>query len=277
MKNNVIHIINLNNFLECNRLAQYLLSHNKTMEPNMDFKIWTEEDQDVKDALALCKDEWGQAFKAGVFIPAYILYKHGGAYCEMDYELLHPNYFYNAFLENKQLYESPMYDNLTLSSGNVSFFPNENSYIIKRLLDLYLNTYSLGGDWPVSHFDSAIKSKLFTAEELDNLKKDAHKNFTYIREYIFHFNNLRDTDGVIICSLSQFNKKFYNTSLYRKYKYYIYVDDKTLYKEKPQLVDTTITYWHTLFYDLDKLKKCYSIVKEYADKKIIVMDKSLIN
>ena len=51
MKNNVIHIINLNNFLEHNRLAQYLLSYNKTMEPNMEFKIWTEKDQDIKDAL----------------------------------------------------------------------------------------------------------------------------------------------------------------------------------------------------------------------------------
>ena len=277
MKNNVIHIINLNNFLEHNRLAQYLLSHNKTMEPNMEFKIWTEEDQDIKDALALCKDSWSPEFRAGIFIPAYILYKHGGAYCEMDYEFLRPNYFYNAFLENKQLYESPLYDNLTPSSGNVSFFPTKNSSILKRLLDLYLSMYLYGNEWPISHFDSAIKSKLFTAEELDNLKKDAHKNFTYIREYIFHFNNLRDTDGIIICSLSQFNKKFYNTSLYRKYKYYIYVDDKTLYQEKPQLVETTIPYWHTLFYDLERLKECYNIVKEYADKKIIVMDKSLIN
>ena len=277
MKNNVIHIINLNNFLEHNRLAQYLLSHNKTMEPNMEFKIWTEEDQDIKDALALCKDSWSPEFRAGIFIPAYILYKHGGAYCEMDYEFLRLNYFYNAFLENKQLYESPLYDNLTPSSGNVSFFPTKNSSILKRLLDLYLSMYLYGNEWPISHFDSAIKSKLFTAEELDNLKKDAHKNFTYIREYIFHFNNLRDTDGIIICSLSQFNKKFYNTSFYRKYKYYIYVDDKTLYQEKPQLVETTIPYWHTLFYDLERLKECYNIVKEYADKKIIVMDKSLIN
>lgn len=101
MKSNVIHIINLNNFLEQNRLAQYLLSYNKAMEPNMEFKIWTEKDQDIKDALSLCKDSWSPDFRAGIFIPAYILYKHGGAYCEMDYEFLRPNYFYNAFLENK--------------------------------------------------------------------------------------------------------------------------------------------------------------------------------
>ena len=277
MSSNTIHIISLNNFLEKNRLAQYLLSHNKSMEPNMEFKIWTEKDQDIKDTLALCKNEWYLNFKAGIFLPAYILYKYGGAYCEMDYEFLRPNYFYNAFLENKQLYESPLYNNLTLSSGNVSFFPNKNNSILKRLLDLYLSMYICGNDWPISHFDSAIKSKLFTAEELDNLKKDAHKNFTYIREYIFHFNNLRDTEGIIICSLSQFNKTFYNTSFYRKYKYFIYVDDKTLHQEKPQLVETTIPYWHTLFYDLEDLKKRYNIVKEYADKKIIVMDKSLVN
>lgn len=276
MASNVIHIINLNNFLEQNRLAQYLLSYNKTMEPNMEFKIWTEKDQDIKDALSLCKDSWAPDFRAGIFIPAYILYKHGGAYCEMDYEFLRPNYFYNAFLENKQLYESPLYNNLTLSSGNVSFFPNKNNSILKRLLDLYLSMYICGNDWPISRFDSAIKSKLFTAEELDNLKKDAHKNFTYIR-YIFHFNNLGKTEGIIICSLSQFNKTFYNISFYRKYKYFIYVDDKTLHQEKPQLVETTIPYWHTLFYDLEDLKKRYNIVKEYADKKIIVMDKSLVN
>lgn len=277
MKNNIIHIINLNNFLEQNRLAQYLLDHNRSMEPNMEFKIWSEKDQDIKEALSLCKDYWGSGFKAGIFIPTYILYKYGGAYCEMDYEFLCSNYFYNAYLENKQLYESPMYDSLTPSAGNVSYFPNKNNFILKRLLDLYLNKYISGNDWPVSHFESAIKSKLFTSEELDNLKKDALKNFTYIREHIFHFNNLRDTEGIIICSLSQFNKKFYNTRFYKKYKYYIYVDDKTLYQEKPQLVETTITYWHTLFYDLENLKKCYNIVKSYTDKKIIVIDKSLIN
>lgn len=277
MTSNVIHIINLNNFLEQNRLAQYLLSYNKTMEPNMEFKIWTEKDQDIKDALSLCKDSWALDFRAGNFIPAYILYKHGGAYCEMDYEFLRPNYFYNAFLENKQLYESLLYNNLTPSSGNVSYFPNKNSSILKRLLDLYLSKYICGNDWPISHFDSAIESKLFTAEELDNLKKDAHKNFTYIREYIFHFNNLGKTEGIIICSLSQFNKNFYNTSFYKKYKYFIYVDDKTFYQEKPQLVETTICYWHTLFYDLQDLKKRYNIVKEYTNKKIIVMDKSLVN
>ena len=277
MTSNVIHIINLNNFLEQNRLAQYLLSYNKTMEPNMEFKIWTEKDQDIKDALSLCKDSWAPDFRAGIFIPAYILYKHGGAYCEMDYEFLCPNYFYNAFLENKQLYESPLYNNLTPSSGNVSYFPNKNSSILKRLLDLYLSKYICGNEWPISHFDSAIESKLFTAEELDNLKKDAHKNFTYIQEYIFHFNNLGKTEGIIICSLSQFNKNFYNTSFYKKYKYFIYADDKTFYQEKPQLVETTICYWHTLFYDLQDLKKRYNIVKEYTNKKIIVMDKSLVN
>lgn len=243
----------------------------------MEFKIWTEKDQDIKDALSLCKDSWAPDFRAGTFIPAYILYKHGGAYCEMDYEFLRPNYFYNAFLENKQLYESPLYSNLTPSSGNVSYFPNKNSSILKRLLDLYFSKYICGNEWSISHFDSAIKSKLFTAEELDNLKKDAHKNFTYIREYIFHFNNLGKTEGIIICSLSQFNKNFYNTSFYRKYKYFIYVDDKTFYQEKPQLVETTICYWHTLFYDLQDLKKRYNIVKEYTNKKIIVMDKSLVN
>ena len=74
MTSNVIHIINLNNFLEQNRLAQYLLSYNKTMEHNMEFKIWAEKDQDIKDALSLCKDSWAPDFRAGIFIPAYILY-----------------------------------------------------------------------------------------------------------------------------------------------------------------------------------------------------------
>ena len=162
MASNVIHIINLNNFLEQNRLAQYLLSYNKTMEPNMEFKIWTENDQDIKDALSLCKDSWAPEFRAGIFIPAYILferyptlkmwhfyathYKHGGAYCEMDYEFLQPNYFYNAFLENKQLYESPLNSNLTPSSGNISYFPNKNNSILKRLLDLYLSKYICGNE-----------------------------------------------------------------------------------------------------------------------------------
>ena len=276
MASNVIHIINLNNFLEQNRLAQYLLSYNKIMEPNMEFKIWTEKDQDIKDALGLCKNEWPLDFKAGVFLPTYILYKYGGFYCEMDYELLRPNYLYNLTLKNQRILESPLYENLCINNGFVSYFPTANDSYLRRLLDIYLEYYTIGSDWFISSFSSAIKFG-FSKKELNELRDIAAENFKYSHDYIFHISNLRGTKDVIICTLSQFEKLF-SKKQSRINRYFIYTDDEKLLEQKPlEIKGLTLEYWQTLFYDKETLKKYYNLIKSYTDKNIILMNKSLVN
>lgn len=46
-KSRTIHIINLNHYLENTPFAQDLLKHNMEMEPNMEWKIWTEKDPEI--------------------------------------------------------------------------------------------------------------------------------------------------------------------------------------------------------------------------------------
>ena len=99
-KSKTIHIINLNHYLENTPFAQDLLKHNMEMEPNMEWKIWTEKDPEIQEGI---KSYTGPVSKnylpylAGAYLSHYILYHFGGVYCEMDYEFLRPNYFYNAF------------------------------------------------------------------------------------------------------------------------------------------------------------------------------------
>ena len=50
-KSRTIHIINLGHYLENTPFAQDLLKHNMEMEPNMEWKIWTEKDPEVQEGI----------------------------------------------------------------------------------------------------------------------------------------------------------------------------------------------------------------------------------
>lgn len=50
-KSRTIHIINLNHYLENTPFAQDLLKHNMEMEPNMEWKIWTEKDPEIQEGI----------------------------------------------------------------------------------------------------------------------------------------------------------------------------------------------------------------------------------
>lgn len=139
-KSKTIHIINLGHYLENTPFAQDLLKHNMEMEPNMEWRIWTEKDPEIQEGI---KSYVGPVSKnylpylAGAYLSHYILYKYGGFYCEMDYELLQPNYLYNLTLKNQRILESPLYENLCINNGFVSYFPTANDSYLKRLLDIF--------------------------------------------------------------------------------------------------------------------------------------------
>ena len=116
-KSRTIHIINLGHYLENTPFAQDLLKHNMEMEPNMEWKIWTEKDPEIQEGI---KSYTGPVSKnyipyfAGAYLSHYILYHFGGIYCEMDYE-----FKINLLkIENDTLSDSETNDNDTYNSNH---------------------------------------------------------------------------------------------------------------------------------------------------------------
>ena len=70
-KSRTIHIINLSHYLENTPFAQDLLKHNMEMEPNMEWKIWTEKDPEIQEGIKSYTGPVSERYaslKAGIFL-----------------------------------------------------------------------------------------------------------------------------------------------------------------------------------------------------------------
>ena len=80
------------------------------MEPNMEWKIWTEKDPEIQEGLASYTGpvKEGLAFLAGAYLSHYILYHFGGVYCEMDYEFKIKDFFYELYQKGDVVHNAPL-------------------------------------------------------------------------------------------------------------------------------------------------------------------------
>ncbi len=277
-RSKTIHIINLNGYLEKNLFAQELLKHNMEMEPNMEWKIWTEKDPDIQKGLAsykgLAKDNI--TFLAGAYLPHYILYKYGGFYCEMDYELNLKNYFYKLYKSDCDfIYNSMRYITLNCNCGFVHYFPYPKNQFIKKALylfnyrkrPLYLNC--VYNDAETLYFSRAVKLKVLTKKEAVSLREEAYKKGISENLVLHHHRTYNNAKKIVFCKYSTFLQNKDND---------LFKDDKNTLRmyldTDPSIVPDFYDEGYKVFMtsDLEDFIPEYKISKKYFNDKTIVLD-----
>lgn len=275
----IIHIINLNHFLESNKLAQYCLENNRVKEPKMNFKIWTEDDLEIQEGIKSC--HYKNAFiapcnMAGIYLPYYIVHRFGGMYCEMDYEFLQDNYFYNLTQKTDFALEAAGNENLSINNGKFVYskYPeNEFLSIGLKLFNSKLATYN---DWETLQFSNVLKLNLISKKQLDNLKKQNLElwNSTFLKPPILHYCGINYEKNIYVCNLNTYNWLCKTENYHKKEQKTIVYVDRSLYPDK---VDMTKIDWYNqqVFYDLPLIKHYVEIVRKYTDKTVYVLDNVL--
>jgi hypothetical protein len=269
-KSNTVHIINLNGFLEKNRLAQHLLEHNQKMEPNLNFKIWTENDPEIKEGTEMCnfylwKEQGRISHLAGAYLPNYILYLYGGIYCEMDYEFLIKDYFSNLIKKTDDFLLSSLTWTTITNCGNIGYFPYKGNKVVKNNLIMYDTppdefVRDKISDVDYISFNRALHYNLYTKEELFNIKKNNLLNF--IDNLLLHYEFINECRKVYVCSVENYSK--YHDIFDRNDKVYFYskYDDRNL----------ETYYYRRVFSSVQKLNHILDTIHKYTDKEVVILD-----
>ena len=259
---NTIHIINLNHYLENSPFAQYLLEHNKQMEPNMNFKIWTENDELVKNySKFYCGFDFG-CFSA--YIAMIAIYLYGGTYCELDFEYLHKDFYYNLYNNEPDIihniYNEPI---CRLWDYCMYFFKRKNK--IAKLSAELLSRFSRSffGDDRKSVQDE-LALQLISKEELIEMKKKVSVEYISNRN---HYKALRK--NIKFCKLETFEKLNTNKCFYDSInKFYILVTE-----ERPK--ENIFAYSCELIFNKERLREIYNLLSKFPQFEIEVLDDCL--
>lgn len=291
-KSELIHIINLNHYLENTPFAQDLLKHNMEMEPNMEWKIWTEKDPEIQEGI---KSYTGPVSKnylpylAGAYLSHYILYYFGGVYCEMDYEFKIKNFFYDLYQKGEVVLNAPStYYFLNCNCNQVHYFPYPKHDILKRLLKLlnynqeplYMENH-IADDAECLSIKRALKLNIFSQEEIDNLIKKALSNNINNEDVINHFQTqvVGVSNKIIFCTASDFlklkNIEKFNIDFFenKSINLRIYKDVELSIDQLPKRYDWGYTTVYTS--NLDLLKASYEKYSIYDKEKVLLLGKNI--
>ena len=292
-KSRIIHIINLNHYLENTPFAQDLLKHNMEMEPNMEWKIWTEKDPEIQEGI---KSYTGPVSKnylpylAGAYLSHYILYHFGGVYCEMDYEFKIKDFFYNLYQKGEVVHNAPStWYFLNCNCMQVHYFPYPKHDLLKRLLwllnynqePLYLE--NIANDSECLSIKRALELKAFTQNEIDDLIKSALSKNIDNYKVLNHYQTLPASvsNKIIFCSASDYlklkNIEKYNTDFFENklINLRMYKDVELSIDQLPKRYDGGYVVVYTS--NLELLKASYEKYSVYNKEKVLLLGKNIMN
>lgn len=250
---NTIHIINLNHYLENSPFAQYLLEHNKQMEPNMNFKIWTENDELVKNYNCFFNKYDEGSKSASVAMAAIYLY--GGTYCELDFEYLHKDFYYNLYNnEPDVIYNSK--GTFRLWDETLYFFKKRNK--MAKIAALLLNNKM--PEIITTTEQLALSHCLLDEEELNKIKMA----FKITDNNICHYRALRK--NIKFCKLENFTKTTCNCNFTNKY--YILA-------ENLENIDYKYFSYSYEIFNKYRLREIYNLLSKFPQFEIEVLDDCL--
>lgn len=290
-KSRTIHIINLNHYLENTPFAQDLLKHNMEMEPNMEWKIWTEKDPEIQEGI---KSYTGPVSKnyipyfAGAYLSHYILYHFGGVYCEMDYEFRIKNFFYDLYQKGEVVHNAPStWYFLNCNCMQVHYFPYPKHDVLRRLLWLLnynqepLHLEGILNDAECLSIKRALELKAFTQTEIDKLIKSALSKNIDNYKVLNHYQTqvAGSCKRIVFCSAStylklkkieKFNLEFFDNEFVNLR---IFEDVSISYKELPKRYDWG--YIISLINDVELLKMIYQKYQAYMKDKVVILGQDI--
>jgi len=291
-KSKTIHIINLGHYLENTPFAQDLLKHNMEMEPNMEWKIWTEKDPEIQEGIESYVGPVSKGyfpFLAGAYLSHYILYRFGGVYCEMDYEFKIKNFFYDLYQKGEIVHNAPStWYFLNCNCNQVHYFPYPNYDVLKRLLwllnynqePLHLES-SIANDAEALSIKRALELKAFTQDEIDALIMKALSNNINNEDVMNHFQTqvVRVSNKILFCTASDFlklkNIEKFNIDFFenKSINLRIYKDVELTIDQFPKRCDWGYTTNFTS--NLELLKASYEKYSVYNKEKVLLLGKGI--
>lgn len=255
---NTIHIINLNHYLENSPFAQYLLEHNKQMEPNMNFKIWTENDELVKNNFYNYFDISCKA--ASVAMEAVYLY--GGTYCELDFEYLHKDFYYNLYCNEPDIIYT--YNSIFRLWEDANYFLKKKNEISKISAQLLINN-NKNDEWLATTEQQALFHHLLDEKKLREMREMREKKKGFEKNNIFHYKGLRK--NIKFCKLENFYKNKITGIWSLINKYYILGDKENIDCE-------CFCYSYEVF-NKYRLREIYNLLSKFPQFEIEVLDDCL--
>ena len=290
-KSELIHVINLGHYLENTPFAQDLLKHNMEMEPNMEWKIWTEKDPEIQEGI---KSYTGPVSKnylpylAGAYLSHYILYHFGGVYCEMDYEFKIKDFFYNLYQKGDVVHNAPStWYFLNCNCMQVHYFPYPKHDLLKRLLwllnynqePLYLE--NIANDSECLSIKRALELKAFTQNEIDDLIKSALSKNIDNYKVLNHYQTqvAGSCKRIVFCSASTYlklkkieklNLEFFDNEFVNLR---IFEDVDISYKELPKRYDWG--YLISTTKDIELFKAICQKYQIYKKDKVVILGQDI--
>lgn len=291
-KNKTIHIINLNHYLESNPFAQDLLKHNMEMEPNMEWKIWTEKDLEIQEGLASYTGpaKESPAFLAGAYLSHYILYRFGGIYCEMDYEFLQKDFFYRLYEKGDVIINGMSHKYfLNCNCMQIHYFPYPQNPILEKVLQLFnynqepLYLSHINNDTETGSYERAIKLGIFSKEELDEIYEREKNRFDGQGKILIHYqtNVINTCEKIVFIKHSTYMKMKENDKINKllfenkKVALRVLRDDDFPLINQHNLMPKRYDYGYIVSFDsnLEFMKKLYKVYKKYFKNKVVALDK----
>lgn len=259
---NTIHIINLNHYLEDSPFAQYLLEHNKQMEPNMNFKIWTENDELVKNYNGFFKKHNNNNGIKSAIIAMMTTYLYGGTYCELDYEYLHKDFYYNLYNNEPDVIYSTYCQPLCRLWDQCVYFLKKKNKIAKLSIELFCHFNDTNDILAVSDEHSL---QLIDKEELMEMKKKVKiVDINNINHYYNHYRALRK--NIKFCKLENFTKTTSNCNSTNKYY---------MLAENLENIDYKYFSYSYEVFNKYRLREIYNLLSKFPQFEIEVLDDCL--
>lgn len=227
-----VHFINLYNYLEKDYIAQKCLESWKKYMPDAEIKIWTENDEFIKDILEskIKFLEYANDKKNKIpismicdYIKLKIIYEFGGIISEFDQILIK-----NINIDEEVEFCSILITVNTITSGSLPYYFKKGNKILKYLIDEIENNFN--EDWFKDKNDPAFQGKNEISlcflrnlpssllKDLIKLKEDSKRVIDEIGYFAVHISN---------CKFYSFSKIFifYGFNTYNQYKSFL--DDDT--------------------------------------------------
>jgi hypothetical protein len=253
---NTIHLVNLNHYLEDSPFAQYLLEHNKQMEPNMNFKIWTENDALVKNYNGFFNTNDNGTKSASITMAAIYLY--GGTYCELDFEYVHKDFYYNLYNNEPDIIYNVDGEPLCRLWDNCVYFFKKKNKIAKLSAEL-LHYFNDNND--VAAVSDKKSLRLISEEKLIEMKKKVKKLHII---NINHYKGLRK--NIKFCKFdSCLNVNYWE----EKVKFYVLKENYHY-----NCIDG-FGYSYEIITNKERLREIYNLLSKFPQFEIEVLDDCL--
>ena len=261
----VIHFINFNNYLEKEYFSKFCLESWKKYMPDLEIKIWTENDEFIKNILNDKNNNIIKYYlnKNNVYVFEYlrlkIIYEFGGIFSEPDMILLehldiknNDEFFFNI---------SNFYDVNNLGITCYPIILKKNNILIKMFLDYLENDFEFDNSSLYNYNEFDFCSLRFIKDNQDFEKNyellcsetELFKEKSLINNKILHFYDYFLLDIFETFLISSKDEHLF----YCKYKE-LYGDKIAYYKilaENPKLSKYQIAYLKYMIFNHQELKE----------------------